>query len=150
MSTRDIASHISSQLSELDDDQNATVVRDRGSLSDADTATRLPADDEMPTIGRPSNAPMALTMGLGPAGPITARERRACTGGSWSLRGRAPVRAGSTSRRRRSFGARIIWLEEEARRDHRRHRAWTRLLAVSELCRLVGDTERALPCVGGA
>lgn len=101
------------------DEENETLVRDRGSLSDADTATRLPADDEMPTIGRPSAAPPALAE---PELPVSR----------WLDEDKA-----------RAFQARIVWLEEEARAITDPVARARALLAVSELCALVGDRENA-------
>ncbi len=120
------------------DEPNAQPVSARtGSLSDADTATRLPADDEMPTIGRPSNLPP---------------ERISQTGSARRSKEPPPLPTGDEviasqwldAEKTRSFLARIAFLEEEARALTDNTARGRALLAVSELCALVGDRDRAL------
>ena len=97
----------------------------RASMSDADTATRLPATEGEPAIGRPSAA-------LPPA-PHTAPNLQQGTAARL-LETRALT----------VFQARIAWLEDEARElpdPAARARA---LLALSELCAVSGETDRAL------
>lgn len=132
VSTRDIEAKLRESES---DDENATMVRDRGSLSDADTATRLPADDEMPTMGRPSNAP--------PAAPSSAPAKAHGAQAPFAAGDERPVSRWLDEAKAAAFATRIAWLEEEARAtvdDTARARA---LLALSELAALVGDRERA-------
>jgi cellulose synthase operon protein C len=97
-----------------DTGENETLIRKHESMSDADTQTRLPADDEMPTIGRPSKAPAA--------------------GGARWL---DPTKTAA-------FVTRIAWLEEEARATFDPSTRARALLAISELAAIVGDEERAL------
>lgn len=134
VSTRDLEAKLRESEG---DDENATMVRDRGSLSDADTATRLPADDEMPTMGRASNAPPAA-----PSRPPAAA-RGPVAEPPISFDGERPVSRWLDAEKAEAFATRIAWLEEEARAtvdDTARARA---LLALSELAALVGDRERA-------
>jgi cellulose synthase operon protein C len=128
-----------------DESDNETVIRDRDSLSDADTATRLPADDEMPTIGRPSNIPsVPVPSSLGIGGPTTARDRAGpAPEGPMSFEGERPVSRWLDEQKTNSFRARVVWLEEEARAIVDPIARGRALLAVSELAALVGDRERA-------
>lgn len=99
--------------------------------ADAPTATRLPADDEMPTIGRPSAAPPALGASGYPAGLTHDSVTRPLAD-----IGVSPSKADA-------FKGRIAWLEAEARASHDPLVQSRGLLAVSELCALVGDASRA-------
>jgi cellulose synthase operon protein C len=92
------------------------------SFDEAVTETRLPADDEGPTLGRPSVPPAQPVRSIPPVEPSAFLD--------------APTRA--------AFLRRIEWLEEEARvtnDDTIRARA---LLALSELAALAGEPEQAL------
>jgi cellulose synthase operon protein C len=103
----------------LEPEEKTALLTKRKSISDAITETRLPADDEMPTLGRPSMPPRRS---LAPEEP------------SAFLDGRT----------RSQFLRRIEWLEEEARvtaDDTVRGRA---LLALSELSALASEPEHAL------
>ena len=108
---------------------------DRGSLSDAETANRLPADDEMPTLGRSSNAPAASVRPSAP--PRNGPAARV------SFQSERPVARWLDASKAEAFAARIAWLEEEARVVADPTAQGRALLAVSELCALVGELERA-------
>jgi tetratricopeptide (TPR) repeat protein len=152
-----------------DEEDSSTATRDRASLSDAETATRLPggtrlpskhrgadadvdaptgdvgeneralrtapnealtADDEMPTIGRPSKAPVVRTSDHpSPLGTSLDHEH---------------VSRWLDASKTRAFLARILFLEEEARALADATTRGRALVVISELCALVGDDERAL------
>ncbi len=144
VSTRDLEAKL---REDEDDDDDATAMRDRDSLADADTATRLPADDEMPTMGRPSSAPMAAALpssppqaarghSVLPSSPPQAESARV-------FEGDRPVSRWLDDEKARSFAARIAWLEDEARATVDPTARARAFLALSELCALVGDKERA-------
>ncbi|MBX3224075.1 MAG: tetratricopeptide repeat protein [Labilithrix sp.] len=137
VSTRDLDAKL--RESDVDDDENATVVRDRGSLSDADTATRFPADDEMPTMGRPSNAPAAIA----PRSSPPAAARAPVAESPITFEGERPVSRWLDEEKTRAFADRIAWLEEEARATVDATARARALLALSELSALVGDDARA-------
>jgi cellulose synthase operon protein C len=162
VSTRDIDAKAreNEQNAESAQDESATLTRERESLSDADTATRLPADDEMPTIGRSSNAPMpAAVPSSPPSSSLRSGEEipgsssgRAPRMGSPSkppaepiaFEGERPVSRWLDAEKARAFASRIAWLEEEARASTDSTVRGRALLAVSELSALVGDGTRAL------
>lgn len=129
-------------LSYDDSEESATVVA-RSPLEDGDTATSLPsepevlpADDEMPTIGRPSARPDALG-----APPSSERPRAAEAPSSFERERPGPRWLDGDAAR--AFASRIEWLEEEARALDDPTARGRALLAVSELSALAGDSARA-------
>lgn len=145
--TTELARRVAPPTRGEDDSENETVVRDRGSLSDADTADRMPADDEMPTLGRSNMSPGPIPSARGrdrAAAPHAPSAREQPAPELPPVDGERPVSPWLDEEKTRSLLARITWLEEEARAvgdDVARGRA---LLVVSELCALVGDNDRAL------
>jgi tetratricopeptide (TPR) repeat protein len=121
-----------------DEDENETVVRDRGSLLDADTETRLRGEQRAPV--RPSAPPALRTQ----TGSFEAVRRRRTSEHPLRFHAERPSSGWLDEDRRRAFLARIAWLEEEARAVADATARGRSLLAISELCALVGDTERAL------
>ena len=141
-----------------DDDEKdvATVIADRKkleSISDADTATRHPAEDEEPTIGRPSAAPMATSQpvpsalfeGIQPSiAPHTERERPPAPEGPVTFEGERPVSRWLDEKTTTAYRARAVWLEEEARSLEDPLAQARALLAVSEILALIGEEGAAL------
>ncbi len=139
-----------------DESDGATVVADRGkleSMSDADTATRLPgesakvasaspADDEAPTFMRPS--PSVRPSDIGAGTPSTERERPPAPEGPAQFEGERPVSRWLDEAAAATYRQRAAWLEEEARAIPDAREQARAILAVSELLALVGDTEAAL------
>ncbi|MDB5212407.1 MAG: Exonuclease SbcC [Myxococcaceae bacterium] len=141
-----------------------TVVADRKrteSLSDAETQTRLPdeqqpateprhpADDEAPTFARPSNAPgpAAMPASIPPLPPTTEREppsEPSLADVPVDLGDERPVSRWFDADTTTSFRQRASWLEEEARALHEPMDQARALLGVSELLALVGDDVEAL------
>ena len=122
------------------------MVRDRGSLSDADTANRLPADDEMPTMGRPSNAPRfdpSQPLDLAGAGSFDGGETTRWKG---DLREPPPARPDTLldEAKTKAYRSRVAWLEEEARINEDPVARARALLVVSELSALAGDRDHGL------
>lgn len=148
--------------------QSETIVADRTALAgldpfgDADTADRLPADDEMPTIGRPSNAPHAAAS-VAPApvpsaaksfppsmpplppslDPQTERERAPVPEGPTTFEAERPASRWLDEKATAAYRLRAAWLEEEARALGEPLAQARALLAVSEICALANDMERA-------
>jgi tetratricopeptide (TPR) repeat protein len=118
-------------------DDDATLVRSQrrerarpdrtpdGGDPDAETATRLPADAPPPR----GAAPSAPTLARVEAAPAPAEERL--------------VSPWIPAEKAREYAARVEWLEEEARSLLEPAACARALLAVSELCALRGDRERA-------
>lgn len=131
-----------------DQREHSAPSRDAGSLFDADTATHLPADDEMPTIGRPSKIPpeaIPSTRGersiAPPARPASQQPVPEIPSAAGAGR---PVSRWLDAETTDAFLARIAWLEEEAGALDDATARGRALLAISELCAIVGDRERAL------
>jgi tetratricopeptide (TPR) repeat protein len=118
--------------------------RERDSFSDADTATRLPDDDDdddIPTLGHPSNAPQAWVPSHASNPPATTSG--AAADSTIAFENERAVSRWLDEGQLDAFTTRVAWLEEEARAvvdPTARARA---LLAVSELCAIAGDNERA-------
>lgn len=141
-----------------------TLIADRAALDpfgDADTANRLPADDEMPTIGRPSAPPAPAAVPAAPAAggrssfppsmpplppsiaPQTERERGPAPEGPTTFEEERPASRWLDDKTTAAYRLRAAWLEEEARALTDPLAMARALLAVSEICALSSDIERA-------
>ena len=118
--------------------ETLVIAQRHESMSDADTQTRLPADDEAPTIGRPSVHPISAAM------PAAERPTKAPAAEPSSFEEEKPVSKWLDADTTASFRQRAVWLEEEAREEADATKRARMLLTVSEIRALVGDTERAL------
>jgi tetratricopeptide (TPR) repeat protein len=101
---------------------------------------RLPADDEMPTLARPSSIPA----GRRPSMPVPGLgEPRPVLPTVPAFEGERPAAGWLDDEKVRAIADRIVWLEDEARSLENVTAQARALLALSELCALVGDTSRA-------
>jgi tetratricopeptide (TPR) repeat protein len=157
-STADLDAPTAPRVSPRGDAELDTMIGDREkleSMSDAETANRLPSpdalaeeraavqdDDDEPTRMRSSSS--LLPAAPSSLGPHTERERPPAPEGPSTFEGERPASRWLDEKTAASYRQRAAWLEEEARAVGEPAEQSRALLVVSELYAIAGDDERAL------
>jgi tetratricopeptide (TPR) repeat protein len=124
-----------------------TLVAERAKIdpfADEVTADRLPADEEPPTLGRPSGAPPSMPP-LPAARPASVRPSRPIAPEAPAVfEAERPASRWLDEPTAAAYRVRAAWLEEEARAAADPTAQARELLAVSELYAIANDMERAV------